>query len=274
VTDVRDRNYFTSIYFHEPGGVLFEIATDSPGFTVDEPLEQLGSALKLPRQYEPMRSDIEQQLPPLRQEQFIYSYLAPNGSALSDLTIVALHGTGGDEHDLLPLAREIAPGAAVISPRGRVVENGMNRFFKRLGPNVFDEDDIRFQADELADFLLSVAASRHRPPERLVALGYSNGANIAAALQLLRPEVFSRAILLRPMLAMATLAEANLAGHEILVLRGTNDRMIPPESTDRLIGVLTRAGASVDTIDINAGHELTAADVQETSRWLTATARR
>ena len=129
---MRDRKYFQSIYFHEPGGVLFEIATDPPGFAVDEAPRQLGTVLKLPSQFEPIRSEIEAKLPSLDASEFDHAYIPPGPQTDNGETIVALHGTGGDEHDLIPLVKQISPAAPVISPRGKVLENGMPRFFKRL----------------------------------------------------------------------------------------------------------------------------------------------
>ncbi len=268
VTEVRDRNYFKSIYYHEPGGVLFEIATDPPGFTVDERPEELGRSLKLPSQYEPMRDQIEQHLPPLRGPEFVHRYAAANGPHESEVTLVTLHGTGGDERDLIPLARRISEDAAILSPRGKVNEQGMYRFFKRLAPGVFDEQDIVMRANELADFLVQASGRYGRSLEHIVPLGYSNGANIAAALLLIRPELLNRAILLRPMLPLKSLKPGNLGGKEILILRGTRDRVIPADSTNQLIDVLIDTGAEVTVIDVEAGHELTETDVVEASRWL------
>jgi len=268
VTPVRDRKYFKSIYFHEPGGVLFEIATDPPGFAVDEPLEDLGRSLQLPPQFESWRAKIEAELPPLRPPAFVHEFVGPRASGSGEMTLVALHGTGGDEQDLLPLAQVVASGAAIISPRGQVKENGMNRFFRRLAAGVFDEKDVVRRAHELADFLLITAAGHNRPLDKLVALGYSNGANIAAAVMFLRPEVFSEAILLRPMLPLSQPPAVDLSGKKVLILRGRMDKMIPAYSTDQLIKVLTDAGAQVEVRTIAAGHGPTSSDSEVASQWL------
>lgn len=270
-TEVRDRKYFKSIYFHEPSGVLFEIATDPPGFAVDEPVERLGKSLMLPDQYESLRKKIERQLPPLRPTEFVHEFSRAPEHGDQEVTLVALHGTGGDERDLIPLARLVAEDAAVISPRGKINENGMHRFFKRLAPGVFDEQDIRLQAGELGDFLVEAVARYERSPGHLVALGYSNGANIAAALLFTRPELFSRAILLRPMLPFGQLKPQWQHGKPVLILRATNDRVIPADSTERLISLLREAGAEVTVVDIEAGHELTEVDVESSRRWLAET---
>jgi predicted esterase len=265
---VRDRNYFKSIYFHEPGGVLFEIATDPPGFAVDERPEELGRSLKLPSQYEFMRDQIEQHLPPLRGPEFEHRFVAANGPHDSQVTLVTLHGTGGDENDLIPLARRISEDAAILSPRGKVNEQGLYRFFKRLAPGVFDEQDIVLRANELADFLVQTSGRYGRSLEHIVPLGYSNGANIAAALLFVRPGLINRAILLRPMLPLKRIKPEDLEGKEILILRGTRDRVIPADTTNQLIDVLKGAGAEVTVIDVEAGHELIETDVVEASRWL------
>ncbi len=270
VTDVRDRNYFESIYFHEPGGVLFEIATDPPGFSVDEDLQHLGSSLKLPPQLEPMRSRIESRLPPLEPMGFKHLYLPPQPGNDSEDTIVALHGTGGDEHDLIPLVRQISPTAPIISPRGQVSENGMPRFFKRLAEGVFDPHEVTQRARELAEFLRQSSRQYQPTAKPLMALGYSNGANIAAAIMLLRPEIFSKAILLRPMLPLTVAGIPDLGHLAVFVARGKHDAIIPAKSTDRLIQLLERAGARVSVARIDAGHEIIPQDIDKARAWLSA----
>lgn len=268
VTPVRDRKYFRSIYFHEPGGVLFEIATDPPGFTVDESPDELGTTLQLPDQYEALRSDIEKQLPDLGPAGFIHRFYRPETGSDDGQTIVALHGTGGSEHDLIELSEGISPTSAVVSPRGNVSENGLARFFRRLAEGVFDEKDVIHRANELADFIIAACARYDRSPDKLVALGYSNGANIAAAVMMLRPTIFRRAILLRPMLPLQNPSISDLEGKNILMLQGRHDRVIPAESSRQLFRLLQEAGASVTAISVEAGHELTAQDLEAASRWL------
>jgi predicted esterase/catechol 2,3-dioxygenase-like lactoylglutathione lyase family enzyme len=268
VTDVRDRKYFRSIYFHMPEGILFEIATDPPGFTVDESLDKLGVSLKLPDQYEPIRADIEKHLSPLRSRPYRHVFKQPKEPENDGQTLVTLHGTGGNEYDLLGLAENVSPTSAVLSPRGNVLENGMPRFFKRVANNIFDEMDVIQRTHEISDFITSTTDKYNRNPDRIIALGYSNGANIAAAILLLRPEVISGAILLRPMLPLQNPELPDLHGKNILILKGKHDTIIPSESTDRLIEFLLKAGADVTIIEINAGHEITARDVEAISRWL------
>ena len=155
--------------------------------------------------------------------------------------VLLLHGTGGDENDLLSLGRAIAPDAALLSPRGKVLEHGMPRFFRRLAEGVFDEDDVRHQANALADFV-SDARTRYRMAAP-IALGYSNGANIAAAMLLLRPDTLDSAILLRAMVPLSHAPPVDLAGKPVLILSGTDDPIITPAKATQLASMLQAAGA-------------------------------
>lgn len=183
--------------------------------------------------------------------------------------LLLLHGTGGDENDLVPLGRMVAPGAPQLSPRGKVLEHGMPRFFRRLAEGVFDENDVRARANELADFV--AAAQEHYRIAAPIALGYSNGANIAAAVMLLRPEALAGGILLRAMVPLAN-AEATegLAGKSVLIVSGQRDPIAAPANAARLKAMLERAGAQVDHDVLPGGHELLQADVALASRWLHA----
>ena len=185
--------------------------------------------------------------------------------------LLLLHGTGGDENDLLRLGQMVAPGAPLLSPRGKVLEHGMPRFFRRLAEGVFDEDDVRARAHELADFV--AAARAHYRLAAPVALGYSNGANIAAAVMLLRPETLAGAILLRAMVPLANAdAKEGLAGKPVLIVSGERDPIAAPANAARLEAMLERAGAQVDHHVLAGGHELSQADVALASRWLEANA--
>ena len=194
-THQLDRQYFRSVYFREPGGILFEIATDAPGFAVDEPVETLGHDLKLPPFLEARRNEIEAVLPELHATERIglmaetlplsFIHRFEKGTEPDARPLLLLHGTGGDENDLIPLGRMIAPEAPLLSPRGKVLENGMPRFFRRFAEGRFDEDDVRHRAQELADFIEQ--AQIHYGIAPPIALGYSNGANIAAALLVAAP---------------------------------------------------------------------------------------
>jgi phospholipase/carboxylesterase len=180
--------------------------------------------------------------------------------------LLLLHGTGGNEDDLLPLGRMIAPGAALLSPRGKVLENGMPRFFRRLREGVFDEEDVRLRAHELADFI-AAARDRYGLPAP-IAVGYSNGANIAAALLYLRPDALGGAVLLRAMTPFPGGPETRLDGKPVLILTGDMDAIIPADNAGRLASALEGAGAKVTHRTLPAGHELSQADITAARNWL------
>lgn len=182
--------------------------------------------------------------------------------------LLLLHGTGGNENDLIPLGRELDPAAAVLSPRGNVLENGMPRFFRRLAEGVFDEEDVIRRAHELADFIEASAKRYEFDLGRLTAVGYSNGANIAAAVLLLRPGVISRAVLLRAMVPLTPETMPDLAGTSVLISSGEHDPIVPVENAKRLAGLLRNAGAEVTQNIEKAGHQLTSADIEAAKDWL------
>ena len=180
--------------------------------------------------------------------------------------ILLLHGTGGDENDLVGLGRAVAPGSALLSPRGNVLEGGMPRFFRRLEEGVFDEDDVRRRAGELADF---VAAARETYGiARPVALGFSNGANIDAAMLLLAPGTFAGAILLRAMDPLADPPGTELSGTPVLILSGAMDPIVPADNAARLAERLREAGGSVEHETLPAGHGLSQPDLTLAKEWL------
>jgi phospholipase/carboxylesterase len=182
--------------------------------------------------------------------------------------ILLLHGTGGDENDLLPLGQMVSAGSALLSPRGKVLENGMPRFFRRFGEGVFDEADVTARANELADFVGEARAAYGL--QAPVALGFSNGANIAAALMLLRPEVLAGAALLRAMVPLSAPPAADLSGKRVLILSGSADPIVPAENAGRLAAMLAHAGAEVDHRTLPVGHGLSQADVNLTRAWFDA----
>ncbi len=180
--------------------------------------------------------------------------------------MLLLHGTGGDEADLLPVGRAVAPGSALLSPRGKVLENGMPRFFRRLAEGVFDEADLVRRTHELADFV-AAARERYGLPAP-VAVGFSNGANIAAAMLLLRPEALAGAVLLRAMVPLAAPDDAGLAGRPVLLLSGAGDPIVPAENAGRLAAMLAHAGAVVRHETVPVGHGLSQADLAIARDWI------
>ena len=184
------------------------------------------------------------------------------------VTLLLLHGTGGDENDLVPLGQELAPGAAILSPRGKVSEYGAARFFRRLAEGVFDHEDLVFRSHELADFIEAAAEEYGFDPSKLVAVGYSNGANIAAGLMLLHPGLLRAAVLFRAMVPFEPEEAPDLSGMPVFLAAGRTDRMIPPENTERLAEILRAAGADLDLRWRATGHPLTYEEAAEAREWL------
>lgn len=183
-------------------------------------------------------------------------------------TVLALHGTGGTEEDLIPLAEQLAPGANVLAPRGRVLEGGMARFFRRLAIGVFDEADVRRAAGELADFVAQAGEQYGFASNRVFALGYSNGANVAAAVLLLHPKTLAGAALLRPVLPLTPEQDPDLEGRPVLIAAGTSDPYAPIPRVEALAELLGRAGAKVDLRWAQTGHELMPEDLRGLRDWL------
>ena len=192
----------------------------------------------------------------------------PGAAGSASPTVLLLHGTGGDESDLLPLGAELAPGASLLSPRGQVRERGMPRFFRRHAEGAFDEADIRARVPELAAFIRSAAASYGFGLDSLFALGYSNGANMAASLLLLEPGVLRGAALLRAVMPLEPAVLPALAGTSVFISDGKTDPFSPPERAQRLADALASAGADVTLRWQRAGHGLVPGDLEDTRGWL------
>ncbi len=199
-----------------------------------------------------------------RDQGFVHRFFPGESGA----TLLLLHGTGGDENDLVPLGRELAPGAAILSPRGKVSEYGAARFFRRLAEGVFDHEDLVFRTHELADFIEATSEEYGFDLSKLVAVGYSNGANTAASLMLLHPGLLRAAVLFRAMVPFEPGDVPALSGMPIFLAAGRMDRMIPPENTERLVEILREAGADLDLRWRNTGHALTYEEVAQAKEWL------
>jgi predicted esterase len=198
---------------------------------------------------------------------FTHNYLpAPNGAGAD--TLLLLHGTGGDEHDLLPLGRLLDPKANLLSPRGNVLENGRPRFFKRLAEGIFDVPDLIAQAQALSEFVSGAAQAYGFDPARVTAAGFSNGANIAAALLLLHPGVLRAAILLHPMVPLVPEVLPNLAGTAVFLGAGRRDPIASEEETERLAALLRQSGADVTLAWQPGGHALTQKEADAAAFWL------
>ena len=186
-------------------------------------------------------------------------------------TILLLHGTGGDEHDLVPLGRQLAPGAALLSPLGKVREGAAPRFFRRLAVGELDIPDLLVRTDELAEFVRAAVGAYALDPARIVTLGFSNGANIAVSLLFRHPGLLRGAVLLRPMLAYEPDGSLELTGTDVLVASASHDPYTSPADTERLVQALDRTGATVTVhIEPGAGHGLTQNDLTVTAQWLAA----
>jgi predicted esterase len=191
-------------------------------------------------------------------------------AAAASTTLLLLHGTGGDEHDLLPLARQLAPDCGLLSPRGKVLEGGISRrFFRRLAVGELDIPDLLARTDDLAAFVSASAASYRFDPERVVALGFSNGANIAVSLMFRQPGLLSGAALLRPMLPYEPEPGLSLEGTRVFIAAGGRDPYVPAEQSRQLDRRLRASGAEVDfRLEDGAGHGLTQSDLEALHTWL------
>lgn len=202
---------------------------------------------------------------PLGDSEFVHVYQPPTRSAAG--TLVLLHGTGGNEHDLLPLGPQLVPGAGVLSPRGKVLEHGMPRFFRRLAEGVFDEEDVKRRTVELAGFVEAAARRYGFDAANVTAVGYSNGANIASAMMLLRPGVLARAVLFRGMVPLVP-DPLPVLDARVLISNGRVDPIVPAAEAQRLAALLRDAGATVDLAWQSGGHQLSQADIATAHAWL------
>jgi phospholipase/carboxylesterase len=198
------------------------------------------------------------------QPDFIHEFVQGKSSR----TLLLLHGTGGTERALIPFGHELDPGASLLSPRGKVLEDGMPRFFRRLAEGVFDLEDLRKRTHELADFVISATEHYKIDNRHIVAIGYSNGANIAASMLLLRPEILSAAVLFRAMVPLMPDNQPDLSSKSVFMSAGSFDPIVPASQTKQLAELLRDAGADVTVRFLQSGHELTPDDVDLARNWL------
>nr|WP_106782373.1 alpha/beta hydrolase [Lysinibacillus timonensis] len=194
-------------------------------------------------------------------------HIFKEGSDTKKPVLLLLHGTGGNENDLLPLADIVDPTASVLSVRGNVLENGMPRFFKRLAEGVFDIDDLIFRTNEINQFLDSAAKEYKFDRHNIVAIGYSNGANIAASLLFHYADSLKGAILHHPMVPRRGMELPNLDGTDVFIAAGVNDPICPQQESVELKELLEGAGATVEIQWENRGHQLTMSEVQAAKAW-------
>lgn len=273
-TEVHDRKYFLSLYVRDPAGILLEYATDGPGMTVDETPEELGHTLFTPPHETARADDLKAMLPqfalpgeerfPARDLPFIHRFNRPPDP--DGTTIVLMHGTSGNEADLMPIARRIAPRATLLGVRGRATEEGTNRWFRRIGEARFDQQDIRNEAEAFAAFVDGAVTGYGLDRDKLIFLGYSNGANMLGAFIQLHPGVVRRAVLLRAIQALEDPPPADISGTSVLVLEGIDDPFagMAPAVADALVA----SGAQVEVRKLLADHQLAAADITEAAEWI------
>ena len=199
---------------------------------------------------------------------FIHQFI-PASTRPDQVTLLLLHGTGGNEQDLIPLGRELYPRAAILSPRGKVLESGMPRFFRRLAEGVFDIEDLKFRTQELADFVRKASKVYKFDLRYIISIGYSNGANIASSLLLIHPEIITSAVLFRAMVPFIPEKVPNLTGKNIFIGAGQYDPIVPRKQTETLFGFFEKAGANVVLhFEENSGHELGYDEISAAKDWL------
>jgi phospholipase/carboxylesterase len=198
---------------------------------------------------------------------FIHRFV-PAEDSTSGETLLVLHGTGGNENDLVGIGQTIAPGAAILSPRGKVLENGAPRFFKRLAEGVFDPKEVRSRAEELARFIRAAITKYGLDASRIYALGYSNGANIASTVMFIQPELLQGAVLFRPMLVYEPEELGDLSGAGVFISAGRMDPIVPVKSVEQLVDLFESSHAEVTLKWQSAGHNLVPSEVREASDWV------
>lgn len=199
--------------------------------------------------------------------EFVHRYVPPSDPA-SENTLLVLHGTGGDEESLVPVAGRILPGAGILSPRGKISENGMPRFFRRFSEGVFDLDDLRVRTRELAGFIIKASEMYSFDRSKLIAAGYSNGANIATSVLLTFPDVIPYAVLFHPMVPFVPDVLPDLSGTLILITAGTNDPIVGPGGTEELASLFREAGARVEVFWHDRGHSLVREEIMAARSFL------
>ena len=207
-------------------------------------------------------------MPPTDDLGFVHKFVPARLGVAHPVTLLLLHGTGGDENDLLPLGEELWPGAALLGVRGKVLEKGMLRFFRRIAEGVFDVEDLKYRTEELVQFIKAASDRYHFSTKKLIAVGYSNGANIAASLILLHPHYFAVAVLFRAMVPFTPDIIRDFGNVSVFISAGDRDPIVPRSQPIELAGMLERGGADVTLFWHRGGHELGAGDIQAAKTWL------
>ncbi|MFT4180495.1 MAG: VOC family protein [Rhizobium sp.] len=273
-TVMHDRKYFRSLYVREPGGILFELATDAPGPLVDEDEATLGTRLFSPDDKPERLAELNVILPQFsmpgeprviyRDLPFIHRFFTPQEP--DGNIFILLHGSGANETTMMPIAHKVDPQATLLSARGRALEEGAPRWYRRITPFSFDQTDIAKEAEAFAAFIDGAIQAYGLDPERIVYIGYSNGANLLNAMMSLQPHVIRRAVLLRSMAVLTDPPPADMSDTDVLIIAGEKDDYGP--YAQPLAERLRQGGATVNLQTIPHGHELTDADVPIIRAWL------
>jgi predicted esterase len=207
-------------------------------------------------------------MPPTDDLGFVHKFIPARPAVPHPVTLLLLHGTGGDESDLVPLGNELWPGAALLGVRGKVLENGMPRFFRRFSEGVFDIEDLKVRTEELAQFIEAASRRYSFSKEKLIAVGYSNGANIAASLILLHPHYLAAAVLFRAMVPFRPELIRNFKSLSVFIGAGRQDPIIPRGQAEELAATFESGGADVRVFWHRGGHELSQDDIEAARAWL------
>jgi predicted esterase len=207
-------------------------------------------------------------MPPTSDLSFIHKFVPARSGPSNTATLLLLHGTGGDENDLLPLGNELWPGAALLGVRGRVLENGMPRFFRRFAEGILDVEDLKFRTEELAQFIDAASERYDFSKKRLIVVGYSNGANIASSLILLHPHYLAAAVLLRAMVPFSPDLIRDFRHLSVFIGAGRLDPLVPSGQVEELGAIFESGGADVTISWSQGGHELGEDDIRAAKTWL------
>ncbi len=199
---------------------------------------------------------------------FIHKFVPARSGSSHVVTLLLLHGTGGDENDLLPLGNELWPGAALLGVRGKVLENGMPRFFRRFAEGVFDVEDLKSRTEELAHFIDAASKRYDFSTKRLIAVGYSNGANIAASLIFLHPHYLAAAMLFRAMVPFTPDFIRDFSHLSVFIGAGRLDPIVPSGQVEELGAIFASGGADITISWSQGGHELGEDDIRAAKTWL------
>lgn len=274
IVNIHDRKYFSSLYVREPSGILIELATLGPGFTVDESLEELGTTLMVPPHVDEEVADLQVRMPQFLQPgepglqrrhlSFIHRLYVPEDS--DDSVLVLFHGSGGHETDLFSFARQLSPKAILLGVRGRALEEGTPRYFRRSSSTNFDQEDILAEALAAVHFLADATSAYGLEESTMTFVGYSNGGNFLSALAILHPDSVKRAIVLRGTVVLEDIPDSNLTGTNVLLVHSPDDKVSTEgEALTKLLGEL---GASVAQVHVSGGHQIGSEDVVVAKEWL------